>query len=180
MHSGKLMPTQSLLLVIDVQERLMPVIYQQEEVKARINIMTKGAEILQIATLYTEQYPKGLGSTSSDIYRSDAATVMEKSTFSCMLTPAIAAAITHYHQIVICGAEAHICVLKTALDLIELGKEVHILADGVSSRTPDNKNFALERMRQSGAYIETTEMVLFQWLDIAGTEDFKAISKLIK
>ena len=180
MHTGKLIKSQSLLLVIDVQERLMPVIHQHEAVKNTTNIMIRGAEVLKVPAIYTEQYPKGLGHTCSDIHILEEARIMEKTTFSCMLTTSIAEAILNYQQIVICGVEAHICVLKTVLDLVEMGKEVHVIADAVSSRTPENKYYALERMRQAGAYIESAEMILFQWLDVAGTDEFKAISKLIK
>lgn len=180
MQTGKLIKSQSLLLIIDIQEKLIPVIHQHEIIKRNINVLIQGAEILDIPMVFTEQYPKGLGHTCSDIHVNENAVILEKDTFSCMLTPSIAEALQSYKQIVICGTEAHICVLKTALDLLEQGKEVHIIADGVSSRTPDNKHYALERMRQAGAYIETSEMVLFQWLDVAGTTEFKAISKLIK
>ncbi|MCB0511534.1 MAG: isochorismatase family protein, partial [Bacteroidetes bacterium] len=83
-------------------------------------------------------------------------------------------------SLIICGVEAHICVLKTALDALKLGFEVHIVADAVSSRTLENKQIALDRLRQAGAFIVSTEMVLFQLIDEAGTEQFKSISKLIK
>jgi nicotinamidase-related amidase len=83
-------------------------------------------------------------------------------------------------DIIICGVESHICVLKTALEAIEQGFNVHIVQDAVSSRTTENKGVAIERMRQSGAYIVSTEMILFMLIDEAGTDEFKAISKLIK
>ena len=88
--------------------------------------------------------------------------------------------LTNIKSLIICGAESHICVLKTALDALKEGYEVHIAADAVSSRTAENKQIALERMRQSGAFITSTEMILFMLLDKAGTDEFKAISKLIK
>ena len=88
--------------------------------------------------------------------------------------------LTNTKSLIICGAESHICVLKTALDAVKAGYEVHVVADAVSSRTPENKQLALERMRQSGVYITSVEMILFMLLDQAGTDEFKAISKLIK
>jgi nicotinamidase-related amidase len=88
--------------------------------------------------------------------------------------------LTNIKSLILCGAEAHICVLKTALDALKEGYEVHVVADAVGSRTPENKHLALERMRQSGAFITSTEMILFMLLDKAGTDEFKAISKLIK
>ena len=88
--------------------------------------------------------------------------------------------LTNIKSLIICGVEAHICVLKTSLDAIKAGYEVHIIADAVSSRTSENKQLALDRLRQAGAYISSVEMILFQLLDYAGTDEFKAISKLIK
>lgn len=83
-------------------------------------------------------------------------------------------------HLIICGVESHICVLKTALDAIAQGYQVHVVTDGVSSRKPESKEVALQRLRQSGAYMVTTEMILFMLMDCAGTEEFKQISRLIK
>ncbi len=180
MVSGKLKKEDCLLLVIDIQERLMPVIFQQEQVIRNTNILLKGMQIVGVPVLVTEQYPKGLGNTCKEIELPEGQTVLEKITFSCTATGIINEKIQDKKQIILLGVEAHICVLKTALDLIELGHEVHVVADAVSSRTTENKLYALQRMRQSNVFVETTEMVLFQLLDQAGTEEFKAISKLIK
>jgi nicotinamidase-related amidase len=176
---GLLHPAHSTLLVIDIQERLMPVIHEPERVFANANRLLAGARLLGVHTLLTEQYPKGLGRTCSEVAR-DAEQVLEKMSFSCLLDEAVRNSIPAQHKLVLCGVEAHICVLKTALDALESGREVHIVADAVSSRTPQNHHLALERLRQAGAFIASTEMVLFQWLDYAGTDAFRAVSKLIK
>jgi nicotinamidase-related amidase len=162
------------LLVIDVQERLMPVIYENEKVFSNVNKLLRGAEILNLETIITEQYPKGLGNTCKEI--------IEKVCFSCMLSEPVneQLKLTNITDVVICGAESHICVLKTALDALKAGYNVHVVADAVSSRTAENKQIAIERMRQSGAFITSTESILFMLLDQAGTDEFKAISKLIR
>ena len=170
------------LLVIDIQERLMPVIHESEKVFANANKLLRGAEILDLETVITEQYPKGLGSTCKEVQLPENPVVIEKMCFSCMLSETVSdqLKLTNVKSLIICGAEAHICVLKTALDALKEGYEVHVVADAVSSRTPENKQLALERMRQAGAFITSTEMILFMLLDQAGTDEFKAISKLIK
>ncbi len=170
------------LLVIDVQQRLMPVIHEQEKVIANVNKLLRGAEILGLETIVTEQYPKGLGNTCPEVELGENVTLLEKVCFSCMLSEPVAdqLKLTNTKSLIICGAESHICVLKTALDAVKAGYEVHVVADAVSSRTPENKQLALERMRQSGVFITSVEMILFMLLDQAGTDEFKAISKLIK
>jgi len=178
-RSGLLHPRQSTLVVVDVQERLMPVISEAERVFANVNRLLEGAALLGVNTLVTEQYPKGLGHTCREIVLKEQP-VLEKMSFSCLLDEAFLQHLPAGHKLVLCGVEAHICVLKTALDALERGREVHVVADAVSSRTPENHRLALERLRQSGAFIASTEMVLFQWLDYAGTDAFRTISKLIK
>jgi nicotinamidase-related amidase len=179
---GLLQSATTALLVIDVQERLMPVIHEQDKVIAEVNKLIKGASILGVPTLLTEQYPKGLGRTCQEVEVSSETLVIEKMTFSCMLSDSVMQELQskQIRSLIVAGVEAHICVLKTVLEALEKGFEVHVVADAVSSRTPQNKQLALERMRQSGAFIVSTEMILFQLMDKAGTEEFKAISKLIK
>ena len=170
------------LLVIDVQERLMPVIHNNQQVFDQINILIKGAEHLQVPVIITEQYPKGLGNTCPEITVPESGTMIQKVCFSCLLSEPVKAKLKelNIHSLVLCGVESHICVLKTALDALKQGFDVHVVADAVSSRTEANKKLALERMRQAGAFIVSTEMILFQLMDEAGTEAFRAISKLIK
>jgi nicotinamidase-related amidase len=170
------------LLVIDVQERLMPVIYEREKIFSNVNKLLRGAEILNLETLITEQYPKGLGNTCSEVQLPENPNIIEKVCFSCMLSEPVSEQLklTNITDIIICGVESHICVLKTTLDALKAGYRVHVVADAVSSRTAENKQIAVERMRQSGAFITSTESILFMLLEQAGTDEFKAISKLIK
>jgi len=170
------------LLVIDLQERLMPVIHENGKVFDNVNKLLRGAEILGLETIITEQYPKGLGNTCKEVQLPATPNIIEKVCFSCIQSDQVneQLKLTNRKSLIICGVEAHICVLKTALDALHAGYEVHVVADAVSSRTSENKQLALERMRQAGAFITSTEMILFMLLDKAGTDEFKGISKLIK
>jgi len=182
MSLGLLVKEQTALLVIDVQERLMPVIHEQEKIFANVNKLLRGAEILSLETIITEQYPKGLGNTCKEVEIGEGKTLIEKVCFSCMQSEPVTEQLklTNKKSLIVCGVESHICVLKTTLDALKQGYEVHVVADAVSSRTAENKQIALDGMRQAGAFIASTEMVLFMLLDKAGTDEFKAISKLIK
>lgn len=183
MNTGIPQRANTALLVIDVQERLMPVIHEKELIFENVNKLIRGADVLGIEIITTEQYPKGLGNTCNEIQLpAENPIVIEKMCFSCMLNDEVneQLKLTNVKDVIICGVEAHICVLKTALDALEAGYRVHVVADAVSSRTPQNKQLAIERMRQAGAFIVSVEMILFMLLDKAGTDEFKAISKLIK
>lgn len=179
---GLLKRDKTAFLVIDIQERLMPVISNKEELYKNTNYLIKGAEILKVPLLVTEQYPKGLGHTCSEVELLESQEVIEKVCFSCMLSDEVNNRLKslNIETLILSGVEAHICVLKTALDALKNGYEVHVVADAVSTRIPGNKRLALERMRQSGVFIASTEMVLFQLMDQSGTDEFKQISKLIK
>jgi nicotinamidase-related amidase len=176
---GLLRPHTAALLVIDEQERLMPVIHEADRVVANTNQLIEGCGVLGVERYVTEQYPKGLGHTQEGVAL-DGLAVFEKSCFSCLLQDELGGHLRGKRSLILCGVEAHICVLKTALDGLAAGFEVHVVADAVSSRTADNHRYALDRLRQAGAFIASTEMILFQLMDYAGTESFKAISRLIK
>jgi nicotinamidase-related amidase len=171
------------LLVVDVQERLLPVINDADSVVKNIRRLILGAEILGLPVIFTEQYPKGLGPTVKPL-----AEVLgqsrkgEKITFSCLADNSLAEAIsrTSTKTLLISGTEAHICVLQTTLDALAAGYKVHLAADAVGSRDPENKKIALERMKSAGAVITCTESALFEMLVQAGTEEFKKISALVK
>jgi len=179
---GYLKRGKTAILVIDVQERLIPVISNKDEVISNVNILIKGSKILDIPLLVTEQYPKGLGPTCSEVILPAGELPIEKICFSCYLSDPVRQQLNDLEikSVILAGVEAHICVLKTALDLLDHDYKVHIVADAVGSRKAENRLVALERMRQSGAFITSTEMVLFQLLDQAGTEEFKQISQLIR
>ncbi|MBN2403839.1 MAG: hydrolase [Spirochaetes bacterium] len=169
-------------VLIDIQEKFVPAISAIKEVISNAEILMQSAIILNIPVIVTEQYPKGLGKTVNNIKLPAGTPVIEKLHFSCFGNNEFRNKINELgvESVVLFGIEAHVCLLKTALDAIQLNLGVHVVADAVSSRTPANKSIALERMRQSGAFIVSTEMILFQLMEYSGTDEFKAISKLIK
>ena len=172
----------TLFVLIDIQDKFLPAIYKISDVISNAKILVQSASILKIPLIVTEQYPKGLGKTVSEIAIPSSTKIIEKLHFSCFGNDEFKKRIAESgaNSIVLFGIEAHVCLLKTALDALNHNLEVHVVADAVSSRTPENKSLALDRMRQSGVYIASTEMILFQLLDYSGTDEFKAISKLIK
>ncbi len=174
---------QSCLIVIDMQERLMPAIHEGDKAIANAVILLKAANRLKIPQIMTRQYPKGLGNTVPELAElSPVESVFDKMHFACTKEPGFMARVNGLgrERIVVVGAEAHVCVLQTVLGLRSEGKDVYVVADSVSSRTSANKEAALLRMRDAGAQLVTTEMVVFEWLDKAGTPEFKELSSLIK
>ncbi|MBK8508828.1 MAG: hydrolase [Candidatus Competibacter sp.] len=170
----------SCLLVVDFQERLMPAIHQADQVVANGVWLIQIARRLDVPVLASEQYPRGLGHTVSairELLPEDA--FVEKTHFSCAaeLDCMRRIDLLDRPQVVLVGAEAHVCVLQTALGLRMAGKDVYLVADGVSSRSPTDVQLALERMRAEGVRIVSREMVAFEWLHQAGTESFRAISR---
>jgi nicotinamidase-related amidase len=173
----------SQLLVVDAQERLAPAIADASGVERHIGILLDAARELSVPVIVSEQYRKGLGATLPGLMdRAQGVQPIEKMEFSCFANVALGAALTadSRRATVICGMEAHVCVLQTALDMRAAGLKVHVVADAVGSRRPDSREVALERMRAAGIDVVTTEMVLFEWLRTAAVPEFKAVSKLIR
>lgn len=171
----------SRLLIVDVQEKLLPLIPVAEQLVHNCRRLLDGAKIVSVPAFGTEQYPKGLGHTKAELAER-LGPMPEKVCFSCV--PALgwrtAAELTDDRdQIVVAGMETHVCVLQTVLDLIAGGFRVHVPADAVASRSEMDWQIALERMASSGATITTVEAVLFEWCRQAGTPVFKEIQKLI-
>ena len=173
----------TLLMVIDVQEKLFPVIHEKEALLINLCKLAKGCRLLGIPALVTEQNPAGLGPTVSEIATlvPDAMKVV-KFSFSCCAETGFIDQLkaTGRRQILVCGIESHICVFQTASDLLGAGYEVQVVSDGVSSRTRKNKELALRRLAAEGATITGVEMALFELLRTAKAEQFKAISALVK
>ncbi len=167
---------------IDIQDKFRPAIHNINDVIANAAILVQSSGILNIPLIATEQYAKGLGKTVEEIKLPAGVCLIEKIHFSCFGNPEFKNKIKvlNVNSLILFGIEAHVCLLKTALDALHQSLEVYIVADASSSRTPENKAFALERMRQSGAFIVSTEMILFQLMEYSGTDEFKAISRLIK
>lgn len=173
----------SALLVVDVQARLAPAVVGSEAIIARTRLLIDAAVRLGVPIVVSEQYPKGLGPTDERLGPLPRqAAVIAKSCFSCAREPRLKAAIDGLgrRQVVMCGMEAHVCVLQTALDLRESGTDVFVVADGVGSRTEASRALGLERLRDSGVDVVDSEMVVFEWLERAGTDVFRELSRLIK
>jgi len=171
---------QSCLLVTDIHEKLMAALPDGERVIATSAWLIQIAQALRIPVLASEQYPKGLGPTVAAVSRwLPEGAFMEKIHFGCIAEPACRERISaiNRQQWILVGAEAHVCVLQTALGLLETGREVYVVADGVASRRLEDAEIALARLRAEGARVVTREMVAFEWLHQAGTDLFRDISR---
>jgi nicotinamidase-related amidase len=169
-------------LVVDFQEKFMPVIPEAEAILAHLVRICRAARILRVPLLVTEQYPKGLGQTVPELWPYlDGVERIEKVCFSCFGEPKFTGMLEglKVDTLILAGIEAHVCVAQTAFDAIEAGYQVHILEDAVGSRDPRNARIALDRLREAGAVISSTEMALFELLGRAGTPEFKEIQQLV-
>lgn len=171
----------SLLLVIDVQERLAPVMDSPRQVISNCSKLIGAAKRLEIPFIITEQYPQGLGQTMVDLRQAagEETTYFSKLHFSCAREPKILEAIklSGKNQIIIAGTETHICITQTAIELKNLGYEVYVVSNACSSRDPVQNVLGFQRMSRNGIDIVTSEMVLFEWLEKAGNDEFREISK---
>lgn len=174
---------EAVLVLIDIQDKLAAAMKKKEDVVANCLHLVELAKMLEIPILVTEQYPKGLGPTLEEIRKAlPVYEPFEKTAFDCCREIGFIekVAATGRKKILLTGMEAHICVLQTALGLLQAGYAVQVVRDAVCSRTKDNFRMAIEWLRQAGAVVTGTETVLFQLLEKAGGEAFKVISKRIK
>jgi nicotinamidase-related amidase len=169
------------LLVVDVQEKLVPAIAGHQRVVWNVRRLIDGAKLLGLPVVATEQYPKGLGPTVPELAGRIGA-APSKLTFSCGGCPELFEELDGrgIHKILVCGIEAHVCVQQTVLDLLAAGWRVYVAADAVGSRFDLDFQTALRRMDSSGVTLTTTESALFEWCETAGTPQFKEISRLAK
>ncbi len=174
----------SALLLVDLQEKLMPAMHMPAPVLAHALVLLTAAGRMSVPATITEQYPQGLGPTVSELADRvrDRELTFAKISFSAAADQAVLARLRQSRrtQVVIAGVEAHVCVLQSAIGLQQIGYQVFVVGDAVTSRKPASVAFALERLRQNGISIVTTEMVLFEWLGRAGTDEFKELSRLIR
>lgn len=173
------------LITVDLQERLVPTMYNSEEVVARASVLLRGAAELGVPVIATEQYPKGLGNTIpsvAELFVPEKTTVVAKTSFSVFGEELFREELTrrHPHSLIFCGIETHVCVLHSVFDALESGYPVIVAADAVSSRKEPEKLLALESARQAGAWILSTESILFMLLKNSLHPSFKAVSKLIR
>lgn len=171
----------SLLLVVDYQEKLVPIIDDNQSLLEQTVKLLEGCQVLDIPMVVTQQYTKRLGMSLPEI-RQYESNYYDKITFSCYGDSVIRKTLesSGKNTIIVCGVESHICVLQTVLDLLEDGYEVVLVADCIGSRKLYDKEIALKRMEQDGAILTTVESLLFEFLKVAGSDTFKKISKIIK
>jgi nicotinamidase-related amidase len=173
----------SFLLIVDMQEKLVPVVEQPDRVVANAARLMTGAARLGVPILLTEHYPKGIGPTVPALRElAPAGAVLEKIHFDALSEPAFAEhlAALDRPQAVVAGTEAHVCVLQSALGLKQAGYRPYLVVDAVSSRRPEDKETAVARLRDAGVAAVTTEMVLFEWLARGDTTEFTDLLGLIK
>lgn len=181
--SGKMRIETTGGLIIDMQERLLPVMAGAEQLVTRVGALIRGLAVLGVPLHHTEQYPQGLGATVAPIAQLlSGAEASEKLCFSCCDSDPVRSWLGELQPevLIVAGIETHVCVLQTALDLIELGLTPVVVADAVSSRHEYDKEIALHRLQHAGAVLVTTESVLFELLGDAGGSRFKQISAIAK
>jgi hypothetical protein len=175
----------SQLVVVDLQEKLSPTIAAFDSVMGRVGFVVEAARTLGVPITITEQYPKGLGPTEPALLAScgNAAAIFAKTAFSCLKDEAIADHLASHparKQLVLVGIEAHVCVLQTALDAVAAGYQVFVVGDAIASRSFADADAARQRMAVSGVTMVSAEMVFFEWLERAGTPEFKQLSGLLR
>ncbi len=173
----------SVLLLIDLQERLYPAIHEGAEVLEHNLWLTRLAQRLAVPVICTEQYPQGIGRTTAAIRAAVAAApVVEKTTFSAADEPAFMERLRALDRgtVALVGIEAHICVYATAADLVARGFRVHVVSDATGSRAAANRAVGLARAAAAGAHVTCVESLLFEWTRRAGTDVFRAVSKLVR
>ena len=175
---------ETVLSVVDIQEKLMAVMEEREKVIASASQLILAARKLGVPVIITEQYRKGLGPSVPEVVKAlgDSYQPIEKVSFGCMGEPAYVERLNEIgrKQILLCGVETHVCVLQTCMMLLANGYSVHVAADAVCSRNAEHKAIALAQMRQAGAVVTCVEAAIFQLLGKAGTPEFKEILRILK
>ncbi len=179
MSASRLDRERAALVVVDIQEGFRKVLPDFEQVAHATATLVRGAEAMEVPVLITEQYPKGLGETAPEVAEAlpDGAAPLEKTVFSA--AEAEGFDLGGRDQAIVCGIETHVCVNQTALDLLASGADVQVVEDAVGSRFPDSKRIGLRKMERAGAVLTSVETALFELLGRAGTDEFKAVQKLI-
>ncbi|MCP4401295.1 MAG: hydrolase [bacterium] len=171
------------LALVDIQEKLLHVMHEKATLLANLQKLIKGAKVLNIPIIWAEQNPKGLGPTALELREllPDLQPI-EKRSFSCCGQQQFVRQLKKMQceQVLVAGIEAHVCVFQTVMDLCALGYEVQVVKDGVSSRTHENMQVGLERVKEAGVVLTSVEMALFELLKAAEGEEFKQILKIVK
>ncbi len=170
------------LVLIDVQEKLLPAIHEWQRLLDAAVRLLRGVKVLELPIVWTEQNPRRLGRTVQDLAELLPGEPIEKLSFSCGGQESFNTSIQQSgrNQILLAGIETHVCVYQTAMDLMAAGFEVHVVADAVSSRTDENRRIALDKMSAAGVQITSVEMALLEMLKVAEGPKFKEILRIIK
>lgn len=183
-HKNILSRDGAALVIFEMQERLLPAVRDHKEVLENIMNMVRAAKILNVPIILTEQYPKGLGSTVPELMELLGPEIqpMEKLSFSAFGSDEFKGRLKELSvkSLILCGLECHICINQTAHDGISEGYYVHVLTDGVSSRTKGNYKAGLKKLRASGAVLTTTEMALYELMEVAKTDEFDEVLKVLR
>jgi nicotinamidase-related amidase len=185
MKNTNLLPEKSMIIVIDIQERLAPAMKDLEAMLGKMEMLLDGGRLLGVDTVLTEQYPKGLGTTVEAVRThldTETTPVLEKTAFSCFGSSEFCAHLTSINPktLVLCGIETHVCVLQTARDALVRGYDVVLAIDAVSSRNDTDRDAALGYLRETGVQLRSVESILFDWLKDARHPQFKAVSRLVR
>lgn len=180
-HPSRMVPSESAVLVVDVQEKLMPKIFGNAEITRNIAFVIDGARLAGVEVVATEQYPKGLGPTVSELAQR-LPERPDKLTFSCCGVPDLFDSLKRRGRtrLLLVGIEAHVCVLNTALDLLAEGFRVYLAVDAVGSRYAIDRDMALQRLQQAGVILTTVETAVFEWTGGAAHPQFKKLSALVQ
>jgi nicotinamidase-related amidase len=177
----------SQLLIVDVQDKLLDAVSGKDRVVERCIRLVRAARTLEVPITVSEQYPQGLGPTVDPIREAygNAGFIVDKVEFSCVRSEPLKERLHELRrqgrpQVVIGGIEAHVCVLQTAIDLEAQGFKAFVVADAIGSRSKVNRKLAINRLMNAGVDVVDSEMVLFEWLERAGTHEFKELQALIK
>ena len=173
----------SALVVIDMQERLVPAMQSPARTIRNARLLLHAARLTGVPALLSEQYPQGLGHTIPEIRQAAGnSQIVPKMHFSCLEEPAFSEAFVKIgrQQVVLAGMEAHICVVQTAASLVEDGYQVFVVSDATASRTVESEHACLQRLNAAGVGVVTTEMVIYEWLSKAGTPEFKEMLALVR
>lgn len=177
-------PAECALIVIDIQEKLLPPIFERDRVVKNSHLLIRAAGILNIPIIATTQYAKGLGETVSEVKSLLPNEPIDKQMFSCFGSEVFCSVLKRLpggrNTVLLCGMESHICVAQTALAALREGYLVHVASDAVSSRTGWNWKIGLDRMRAAGAVISSTEMIIYELLRSSGTDEFKKMLAHLK
>ncbi len=180
-HPTQMSAADTGLLVIDVQEKLIPLVPHADQMIRNVSFLVDAAKILGMTVQATEQYPKGLGVTVKEL-AAKLPERPEKMAFSCCAIPAVIDGFrtAGRPKVLLAGIETHVCVQQTALDLLALDFRVYVAADAVASRSSFDHDRALERMEGAGVIVTSSESAVFEWVGVSGTPEFKQISRLVQ